>query len=693
MRVLFSNPPWYQWEGPGKPSLRGVRAGSRWPHQFSFQSNGPVDGKFKELIGGYIPFPVFLGTAAALARRHGFEIEMRDSVASGETYENYYADIEKFQPRAVVIETSTPTIKIDIGIVNEIRKRVPGVTVIFTGMHFELAETTFLDKYPQVDFTVIGEYEYATVAILEQIRQGTYDYAKIEGIVYRSIEGAAQKGVEETPLVAEPEELAAGGGCATGEKNTTTDLQGNKVTVLQLASKANLEAKSPAALKNDFKKLGSLEALPWAERDGLPMENYYDGVCGLQRPQLQLMATRGCPYGCIFCGWPQLIFRGPKYRVRTAKDVANEIKTNLEKVPYKSFYIDDDTVNIRKKYILELAAAIKEAGLHTIPWGTMGRADLMDDEMLDALKDAGLFSIKYGVETADQDLLNEIGKNISIDEVIDGIERTKAKGIKVHLTFTFGLPSDTPETIERTIQLACRLPVDTVQFSISTPYPGTEMYRLYKEKGWLVNENWEEYLGSHRAVARTDHFSPEQLEEWVKEAYSRFWEEKALRQLQTPQFEQRLRNSLPVLNADGTPTPVVVTQSARPGLTRVVVRTLQKLGYEAHVLTHERFVPSFEYVVEDEQIHSFNESYNFSASQLRERLAALSSTVAFAAAVVPYHNATGANYDEVHAVAGDITNGPVVGVTVTADVRTERGAVIDAPRVLAFVPSAQSAVA
>ena len=122
------------------------------------------------------------------------------------------------------------------------------------------------------------------------------------------------------------------------------------------------------------------------------------------------------------------------------------------------------------------------------------------EEMLAALKDAGLFSIKYGVETADQNLLNEIKKNIKIDDVIKGVEMTKKFGIKVHLTFTFGLPSDTPETIERTIQLACRLPVDTVQFSITTPYPGTEMYRMYKKNGWLLNENWEEYLGSHRAV-------------------------------------------------------------------------------------------------------------------------------------------------------------------------------------------------
>jgi radical SAM superfamily enzyme YgiQ (UPF0313 family) len=597
---------------------------------------------------------------------------MRDSVASGETYEHYYAHIARSQPQVVVIETATPTLKHDIRVIDEIRRLVPGVVVIVTGMHFELEEASFLERYRQVDFTVVGEYEHSTAAILDVLERGGHAFDGIDGILYRSRDGVVTAAVEPAPAH-EPSqsEAQAAGGCGTASAQTVTAGDGQPVAVVRLLRKETVLAAAPApVVRNDFKKLVPLEDLPWAERDGLPMGNYYDGVCGLERPQLQLMATRGCPYGCIFCGWPQMIYKGPKYRVRSAKDVAAEIKANLEKVPYKSFYIDDDTVNIRKKYVLELAAAIKEAGLDTIPWGTMGRADLMDDEMLVALKDAGLFSIKYGVETADQDLLNEIKKNISIAAVIDGIERTKKMGIRVHLTFTFGLPSDTPETIERTIQLACRLPVDTVQFSITTPYPGTEMYRLYKANGWLLSENWEDYLGSHRAVARTANFTAEQLEHAVQEAYSRFYEEKALRQLRTPEFEARLRAALP--DPEPSRAKVLVTQSARPGLTRVVLQALEHLGYEAHVLTHERFRPSFESVVDQARIHTFGESFNFDADRLAGRVAHLATEVNLAAAVVPYSNATGATYEQVHAVAGDATDGPVVGVTVEGRVRIER---------------------
>jgi hypothetical protein len=202
------------------------------------------------------------------------------------------------------------------------------------------------------------------------------------------------------------------------------------------------------------------------------------------------------------------------------------------------------------------------------------------------------------------------------------------------------------------------------------------MYRLYKANGWLLSENWEDYLGSHRAVARTANFTAEQLEDAVKEAYSRFWEEKALRQLRTPEFERRLRAALP--DPGPSRAKVLVTQSARPGLTRVVLQTLETLGYEAHVLTHARFLPSFENVIDKGRIHTFNESFNFEAERLAARTADLATEINFAAAVVPYHNATGANYEQVHAVAGDTTEGPIVGITVAGDVRTERAAMISA---------------
>jgi hypothetical protein len=197
------------------------------------------------------------------------------------------------------------------------------------------------------------------------------------------------------------------------------------------------------------------------------------------------------------------------------------------------------------------------------------------------------------------------------------------------------------------------------------------MYEQYKANGWLLHENWDEYLGSHRAVSRTANFTAEQLEDAVKSAYARFWEEQALRRVRTPRFEQELHEALAAVSAPGA--PVAVLQSARPGLTRVIVAALADGGYVPHVFTHARFLASFQSVLPDTRIHTFDASFDFRHEALAARAAEVVAAVPFAAAIVPYHNATGANYGEVHRVAGALTGGPVLGVTVDGDILPQVG--------------------
>ena len=255
-----------------------------------------------------------------------------------------------------------------------------------------------------------------------------------------------------------------------------------------------------------------------------------------------------------------MIYRGPSPRPHRAGR-RRRIKSNLEKVPQELYRRrhgeHPEAVRARPR------ETIKEAGLHTIPWGTMGRADLMDEEMLIA-PGRGLFSIKYGVETADRNLLNEIKKNISIDEVIAGIELTKSMRHQgapdVHLR-----PAERHARDHRND--SARLPPagghGAVLHHHAVSRHGDAVST--KKNGWLLNENWEEYLGSHRAVARTANFTAEQLEDAVKQAYSRA-------SGKSRRFAVCARRSLkphcaPVCRRAPRCRPVLVTQSARPGLT------------------------------------------------------------------------------------------------------------------------------
>ncbi|WP_328597363.1 B12-binding domain-containing radical SAM protein [Heliobacterium mobile] len=544
-----------------------------------------------DMIGDYLPFPFFLATGAALVRQAGFEACLRDSIGLGESYEDFYAYVREQSPDVIAMETSTPSLRNDLEVAAELKRILPDVRILFCGVHHEMDSEAFLARHSVIDYCVYGEYETPVLRLLEALRDGE-SLASVNNLVYRE-----QDSVRKT-------------------------------------------APGPLVDLNRF---------PWPVRDEMPVRNYFDSVCGLERPQLQIITTRGCPYGCIFCVWPQLIYRGNRYRTRSPQDVVDEIAYHVSKYPYKSFYIDDDTFNIRPDHVLEIARLLRERQLDHIPWGIMARADRMTEEILRSLRDAGLYSVKYGVESADQQTLDNIGKGMSVEQVRHIIEYTKSLGIKVHLTFTFGLPDDTPESIEKTITLAAELPSDSVQFSIATPFPGTKMYEIYKDKGWLTTQDWSRYDGAATAVSRTERFSGEQLEGFVREAYQRYNEARIRVALRTEDFLTALRRRLMEEVPEGA--ALLMPQAANITLTTTLATILSRWGYQVHLFSHVRFAELFADILPKEQLHLFAEPNDFRFALLREQAEQLGVAATFAAAVIPYSNLTGCGYEEVEQLA------------------------------------------
>jgi radical SAM superfamily enzyme YgiQ (UPF0313 family) len=153
----------------------------------------------------------------------------------------------------------------------------------------------------------------------------------------------------------------------------------------------------------------------------------------------------------------------------------------------------------------------------------MARADLVDEEILGAMKAAGLVSIKYGMESGVQELIDACGKRLKIESVEKAVQISKSLGIQVHLTFAFGLPGETAETVQRTIAKAIELDPFSVQFSIATPFPGTSYYDALRDKGHVVVDDWSQFSGSTGAVHRTDALAKEDLDQCIKKA-CRAWD-------------------------------------------------------------------------------------------------------------------------------------------------------------------------
>ncbi|MBM7866708.1 radical SAM protein [Heliobacterium gestii] len=597
MRVLLANLPWHEKPEAGKPGWRGIRAGSRWPHTFQYYGG--------ELVGGDMPVPFFLATAGAMLKQAGFTAQVRDSIALGESYEDFYAFVAAFQPDVIVVETSTPSLDHDLTVVQRLKEMRPQLRAVFCGIHFELEDERFFADHGVIDYVVYGEYEAPVTRLLTTLRDGG-DLGAVANLLYRD----GQKVVK------------------TGEGALT-----------------------------------ELDGLPWPDRTDLPNGNYIDHGLGLERPQLQVYATRGCPFGCIFCVWPQVIYRSRRYRKRNPEDVVAEIEAHLRQYPYRSFYFDDDTFNVDLNYVRALARLLKERGLDRVPWGAMGRADLMTREALLELRAAGLQSMKYGVESADPKVLNDIGKRMSLEKVVEMVNFTRELGIKVHLTFTIGLPNDTAESIERTIDLACRMEAESLQFSIATPFPGTRMYALYERNGWITTKNWSDYDGAFKAVSRTETFSGEELEAYVALAYRRWAESKVRRAVGAPAFQAAFAEKVAASVQPGE--RVLLLQAANVNLTVALLELLNRLGYEAHVLTHQRFVAHFAPLLSPERMHVFEQTGDFRASLLGDWARALQSEFSFRAAVIPYTNPDGRNYEEVEQVA--LAAAPVIAAGVNME--------------------------
>ena len=443
MRVFLGNGPWF------KPGFYGVRAGSRWPH-------------FEEDCSRYMPFPFYLGYAAALLERDSHTCRVLDGIAERISEDTFLERMREFRPDVVVLEVSTASIQTDLRQAAAAKRMCPGAKVLFAGPHLEMHTPEFLQSHPDVDVVLQGEYDFTLLNLVRAIEAGD-DVSDMRGIGLRLPDGTARFNER-----------------AEGIRN--------------------------------------LDELPWPSRSQLPMRGYYDLPGGIPEPSLQMWASRGCPFKCIFCAWPQIMYGNNTYRTRDPIDVVDEIEYCIKTWGFRSVYFDDDTFNIGKKRMLTMCEEFRRRDID-VPWAAMSRADTSDRETLQAMRDSGLVGIKYGVESASQELVDAADKGLDLSRVEETVAITKELGIRQHLTFSFGLPGETWETVRQTIDFAKRLDPETVQFSIMTPFPGSRFFRMMEEQGHLVTKDYDQYDGSNSAVVRTDELHPEDLEKALRMAY------------------------------------------------------------------------------------------------------------------------------------------------------------------------------
>ncbi|UCG38336.1 MAG: radical SAM protein [bacterium] len=429
---------------------------------------------FEALTNRYMPFPFQLAYTAAVLERDGHDVLLVDGIAEGMTEDLFHEKAAGHNPDLVILEVSTPSFNADIRMAGKLRSMLPpAVRLAFAGPHAPMASPDFLRRHPGVDYVLVGEYEL-TAAALARALENSGEMAGIQGLVYRNTLGAI---------------------VSTGKAPLIEDL----------------------------------DSLPWPARHFLPMKRYFDNPGDIPEPAVQMWASRGCAFSCTYCIWPQ-IMDGNRYRTRDIGDVLDEIRHVMDHYGARSIYFDDDTFNIGRERMLRFCHEKVERGLD-VPWAIMARADLMDEEILQAMAASNLQAVKYGIESADPDLLKNVSKGLDLEKAIRIVEMTKKFGIKVHLTFMFGIPGETRDSIRRTVRLARDLAPDSVQFSLLTPLPGTRIYEELMARGHLLVTDWSRYDGYSTAVIRTESLTAEDLETELARAWRSWFRHRALRGL------------------------------------------------------------------------------------------------------------------------------------------------------------------
>lgn len=267
--------------------------------------------------------------------------------------------------------------------------------------------------------------------------------------------------------------------------------------------------------------LEDLDELPHPARELIDTSLYWS-VLAKERPITTMMTSRGCPMKCVFCDRPHL---GKTFRCRGATSVVDEME-HCVNAGIRELFLYDDTFSIRRSRVFEVCEQIKRRRLK-VRWDVRVRADTLDDDVVAAMKGAGVTRMHIGVESGSPRILEVIRKGITVEKAHLAFELCQKHGVTSLGYFMLGNPTETREDIDMTLDFLRTCQAHHAHIAITTPFPGTELYRMGLEQGVYDRDYWREFAAcpdeSFRPPPWTENFTVEELEAMRRDAYRAFY--------------------------------------------------------------------------------------------------------------------------------------------------------------------------
>jgi len=436
-----------------------------------------------------------LASIASYLRQYDYEVKIIDADVEGFanaeeveeglyrcglSWDNLRERIEDYRPDVVGISCIfTPRFKNALKISQIVKVIDDKVKVIVGGVHVSFCPQEVL-AHETIDFVVIGEGERPFLMLLEALRGDSAELSKIDGIGFR-----------------------------------------NSVGKVVINSKVNL--------------VDDLDQLPLPAWDLLPIEKYFQtkrNSLTTERKHISIMTSRGCPQECTFCCSSEFWMR--RWRKRSADNVLAEIEFLVKKYGVREISFEDDNLSLDPVRLEKICSMIIERG-YDLRWNTPNGISVrkLTPTLIKLMKRSGCTRLNFGIESGDEHILHDIiKKNISLQKVREVISWCKREGVTTLGYFVIGMPGETPESIKNSIEFAKSSELDEIMVHIATPFPGTELYKTCKDKGYLKYD-YDTIVAEdeieNKIIFETPFISTEDLCKYRSRFYSEFYKTKAFK--------------------------------------------------------------------------------------------------------------------------------------------------------------------
>lgn len=381
---------------------------------------------------GVIAPPLGIAYIAGVLQENHIDVEILDASAEDMDFKDVEKELLKRKPDLVALTALTPTIGRALETAQVVKETLPDSIVVMGGYHptFNFIETL---EDENVDIVIRGEGEYIMLNLVQALENQS-SLHDVKGIVFE-------------------------------DKNSKEIVVNPEAPLIQ-----------------------DLDELPFPALNLLPMKKYR--LLDMDTHMTTMITTRGCPMQCSFCS--SAAMHGKKIRERSVENIVDEIEYLKTNYDIDTIAFMDDTFTLKKRKVMAICDEILKRNIE-IMWGCTSRVDTLDEKLLKKMKEAGCITIFIGVESADQQQLDNMCKNTTIAKIENAFKIAHKLKIRTIASVALGMPGDTKEIMNKTVKFVHKLKPNYAIYSLATPYPGTKFYKEAFEKNLIKIKDWSKY--------------------------------------------------------------------------------------------------------------------------------------------------------------------------------------------------------